>query len=70
MIGSVYIAAVIPPLPAASPDPLGNPVHAGTVRLVPRGGVGAVSVPGSGDHDGDREALRLPALVDSGNVII
>ena len=39
-------------------DPVGNPVHAGAVRLVSRGGVAAVSVPGGGDRDGDREAVR------------
>ena len=37
---------------------VGNPVHAGAVRLVPRGGVAAVSVPGRGHRDGDREAVR------------
>ena len=39
-------------------DLVGNPVHAGQVRLVSRRGVGAVSVPGGGDRDGDREAVR------------
>jgi hypothetical protein len=43
-------------LPAA--DPVGNSLHAGAVRLVPRGGVGAVSVSGSRNRDGDREAVR------------
>ena len=38
-------------------DPVGDPVHAGPVRLVSRGGLGAVSVPGGGDRDGDREAV-------------
>ena len=42
-------------------DPVGNPVHAGALRLVPRGGLAAVSVPGGGDRDGDREALRSRA---------
>ena len=55
-------------LPAA--DPLGNPVHAGALRLVPRRGVAAVPVPGRGDRDGDREAVRAWPSVDLGYVII
>ena len=38
-------------------DSLGSPVHAGPVRVVSRGGIAAVSVPGRGDRDGDREAV-------------
>ena len=40
---------------------VGNPVHAGAVRLVPRRGVAAVPVPGRRDRDGDREAVRAVA---------
>ena len=43
--------------PAA--DSLGNPVHAGQIRLVPRCGVVAISVPGGGAGDGDREAVKF-----------
>src|SRR6266480_1765837 len=39
-------------------DTLGNPVHAGPLRLVPRGGLAAVSVPGGCHRDGDREAVE------------
>ncbi len=68
VIGSGYIAAGdrlcggLGAVRVPAPDSLGNPVHAGALRLVPRGGVGAVSVPGSGDRDGDREALRPDRL--------
>jgi hypothetical protein len=37
---------------------VGNPLHAGAVCLVPRGGVAAVPVPGRRDRDGDREAVK------------
>jgi hypothetical protein len=37
---------------------VGNPVYAGQVRLVPCRGVVAVSVPGRGAGDGDREAVK------------
>jgi hypothetical protein len=40
-------------------DSLGNPVHAGEVRLVPGRGVAAIPLPGSGLGNGDREAVRL-----------
>jgi hypothetical protein len=36
---------------------VGNPVHAGPLRLVSRGGVAAVSISGGSDRDGDREAV-------------
>ena len=39
-------------------DPLGNPVHAGEVRLVSRSRFAAVPVPGGCDRDGDREAVE------------
>ena len=42
-------------LPAG--DSLGDPVHAGALCLVSRGRLAAVSVPGSGDRDGDRQAV-------------
>ncbi len=48
-LGAVYVSA---------DDLLGSPVHAGPVRVVSRGGIAAVSVPGRGDRDGDREAVR------------
>ncbi|MCS3761932.1 hypothetical protein GGE24_003939 [Bradyrhizobium centrosematis] len=43
-------------LPAG--DPMGNPVHAGPVRLVPLCRLGAVPVRGGRDRHGDRQALR------------
>jgi hypothetical protein len=30
----------------------------GAVRLVSRGGIGAVPIPGGGDRDGDRQAVE------------
>jgi hypothetical protein len=50
-------------------DLVGNPVHAGALCLVPRRSLGAVSVPGGGDRDADRQTLRFPE-VDTRNVII
>ena len=44
-------------LPAG--DPVGDPVHAGALCLVSRGRLAAVSVPGSGDRDGDRQAVIM-----------
>ena len=39
-------------------DFVGNPVHAGEIRLVPLRGVGAIPVFGRRDRDGDRQAVR------------
>jgi hypothetical protein len=44
-------------LPAAAA--VGNPVHAGPVRLVSGRGFDPAAVPGRRHGDGDREALRL-----------
>jgi hypothetical protein len=46
-------------LPAA--DIVGNPVHAGALRLVPRRRLAAVPVSGRRDRDGDRETVRSRA---------
>ena len=52
-------------LPAA--DAVGNSLHAGAVRLVPRGGVAAVPVPGGRDRDGDRQAVGAAQKASRGH---
>ena len=46
-------------------DFVGNPVHAGEIRLVPLRGVGAIPVFGRRDRDGDRQAVRPPKQVNA-----